>query len=397
MTPKPATDARLPSLDGWRCLAIALVMVSHWPYTRSFPAVSWGERVIEIGNLGVRVFFVISGFLITYLLLVEADRRGRPSLRAFYLRRALRIFPVYFLYVAVLATLTAIGLYSDARSSWIGTLTFTRDVIGRGDSVTVHYWSLAVEEQFYFVWPLALVLFGLWRRPRLATGLLLVPLFLCPAIRAGLIQLRWPHPWVVRALGTFSIARYADSLAIGSLAAFVYRAHADRLRRFASRTVLTASLTLFVVVAVFDGRLPVWLGVWGPTAQALAVACAIWVTIERSSGGFYWFLNTRPVVWIGTLSYSIYVWQQLFVSHFAGQRLAAFAVYDWRIWWLAALACACTSYYMVERPILGGRDRLRARLFETTAWTPRIRSAHTENTVRPPASKERYASQFGEL
>src|SRR5215467_2941447 len=131
MTPKPANGGRLPSLDGWRCIAIALVLVSHWPYTRGFP---WGERAVQVGDLGVRMFFVISGFLITYLLLVEADRRGQSSLQAFYVRRALRIFPVYFLYVAVLALLTAIGFYSDARSSWIGTLTFTRDIVGRGKS-----------------------------------------------------------------------------------------------------------------------------------------------------------------------------------------------------------------------------------------------------------------------
>ena len=346
-------------------MAIGLVMVSHAGYTRGFSAPSWWTNVIDLGNLGVRVFFVISGFLITYLLLIEADRRGRPSLRAFYLRRVLRIFPVYFLYVAVLAGLTAVGLYADAWSSWIGTLTFTRDVVGRGDSLTVHYWSLAVEEQFYFIWPLMLVLMGLWRRPRLAVGLLVIPLIVCPIVRSGLIQARWPYAWVLRLLGTFSIARYADSLAIGALAAFIYRSYGERLQRLASRTVLIAALAIFIVVTATDGTLPLPKALT-PAIQALAAACAIWVTIERRSGALYWFLNSRPIVWIGTLSYSLYVWQQLFLSHFAGARLAGLVVYDWRLWWLAALVCACTSYYLVERPILKVRDTLRARLFETT-------------------------------
>ncbi len=344
-------------------MAIALVMVSHVAFTRGFPAPPWVSRVIETGNLGVRVFFVISGLLITYLLLTEADRRGRPSLRAFYMRRVLRIFPVYFLYVGVLAVLTAIGVYSDAWSSWIGTLTFTRDVVGRGDSVTVHYWSLAVEEQFYFIWPLTLVLLGLWRRTRLAIALLLIPLLICPIVRLGLVQALWPAPWVARVLGPFSIARYADSLAIGSLAAFVYRSHRERLRRFASGGALSAALTTFVAAAAFGERLPAVIEVWMPTVQALAVVCAIWVTLERPSGAIYRTLNSRPIVWVGTLSYSLYVWQQLFLSHFAGPRLAALPVYDWRVWWLAALACACASYYVVERPILRVRDSLRARLF----------------------------------
>jgi len=362
MTPKPAVNTRLPSLDGWRALAILLVMLSHFTYTRGFPAPSWWTIVFRAGDLGVRVFFVISGLLITYLLLVEADRQGRPSLRAFYTRRALRIFPVYFLYVAVLALLTAAGLYSDARSSWIGTLTFTRNVVGRGDSLTVHYWSLAVEEQFYVIWPLTLVTFGLWRRPRLAASLLLLPLVVCPIFRTGLIQARWPNEWVVRALGPFSIARYADSLAVGCLGAFIYRAHGERLRRFASGTVLVGALTAFVVATVFDDSLQGPAKVLMPLLQAIAVACAIWVTIDRRSGGFYWLLNTRVVAWIGTLSYSLYVWQQLFVSHMAGRRLSALPVYDWRLWWLAALTCACMSYYAVERPILRVRDRFRTRL-----------------------------------
>src|SRR3954467_5480457 len=91
---------RLPSLDGWRAVAIALVVLSHFEAARGFPAPSWWSLAFQ-GNLGVRMFFVISGLLITYLLLIEADRSGRVSLRAFYMRRALRILPVYFLYLGV--------------------------------------------------------------------------------------------------------------------------------------------------------------------------------------------------------------------------------------------------------------------------------------------------------
>src|ERR1051325_1541143 len=78
--------ARLPSLDGWRAVAIALVVLSHFTAVRGPAPPAWWPQVFQ-GNLGVRIFFVISGLLITYLLLVEADRRGRPSLRAFYTRR----------------------------------------------------------------------------------------------------------------------------------------------------------------------------------------------------------------------------------------------------------------------------------------------------------------------
>ena len=139
-----SSPTRIPSLDGWRALSIAIVMLSHFEFATGFPselAHSWG-RLFQ-GDLGVRIFFVISGFLITYLLLLEAERDGRPSLTQFYARRVLRIFPVYYLFVGVLAVLTAAGLYSDNWSTWLATLTFTRDIVGRGSSATTHFWSLA--------------------------------------------------------------------------------------------------------------------------------------------------------------------------------------------------------------------------------------------------------------
>jgi peptidoglycan/LPS O-acetylase OafA/YrhL len=87
--------------------------------------------------------------------------------------------------------------------------------------------------------------------------------------------------------------------------------------------------------------------------------CAIWVTIDRRTGALYRLLNAKPVVWLGVLSYSLYVWQTLFVSYAAGPVLSSWPVYDWRVWWAAAVACACVSHYVVERPILRIRDRVR--------------------------------------
>ena len=341
-------------------MAIALVVLSHFTATKGFAAPSWWALAFQ-GNLGVRMFFVISGLLITYLLLLEADRRGQPSLRAFYTRRALRILPVYFLYLGVIAALAAAGLYSDTATAWIGSLTFTRNLIGRTDSLTGHYWSLSVEEQFYLAWPVTLVALRLWRRPRLAAGLLLIPIIVCPIFRTGIVQHHWPNPWVSRALNIFSTAVYADSLAVGCLGAFVLRAYRDQLKPLASRPVLGGALAVFVVAAASEGRLGT-AGALLPVIEAVAIICAIWVTIDRRSGSVYWLLNAAPVAWLGVLSYSLYVWQALFLCYAAGPTLSVWPVYDWHVWWLAALACACLSYYLVERPILKIRDRLRATL-----------------------------------
>jgi peptidoglycan/LPS O-acetylase OafA/YrhL len=351
---------RLPSLDGWRAVAIAIVVLSHFEAARGFPAPAWWSRVFP-GTVGVRVFFVISGLLITYLLLLEVDRRGRVSLRSFYVRRALRILPVYVLYLGVIGVVTAAGWYADTRTAWIGALTFTRDFIGRTDSLTGHYWSLSIEEQFYFLWPITLVALQLWRRPRLAAGLLIVPIVCCPIFRTGIVQAAWPNPWVARGLNVFSIAVHADSLAVGCLGAIVLWRYRDRLKHAASSAILAVALIVFVGAAMSEGQLGSADALL-PLIESVAVLCAIWVTIDVQSGTIFRVLNSKPVVWVGVLSYSLYVWQTLFIGYAAGRKLSVLPVYDWRVWWLGALLCACASYYLVERPVLRIRDRWRDRL-----------------------------------
>jgi peptidoglycan/LPS O-acetylase OafA/YrhL len=347
---------RLPSLDGWRAAAILLVVLSHFTATRGFPEPWWWTRVFQ-GNLGVRIFFVISGLLITYLLLAEADRRGRPSLRSFYTRRVLRIFPVYFFYLGVLLLLVAAGLYSDTATTWIGSLTFTRNLMGKADSLTGHYWSLSVEEQFYLVWPIMLVTLRLWKRPRLAVALLCVPIVLCPVFRTGIVQARWPNRWIIAAMNGFSTTMYADSLAVGCLGAYIYRAYRERLAR-ATFVNLAVAFAVFVAASAATGRAGSFEPLL-PLIQAVAVLFLILATIERRTGLAYRALNTALAVQLGVLSYSLYVWQELFISWSAGPKLSTLPVYDWRVWWLPALACACVSYYVIERPILRIRDRYR--------------------------------------
>ena len=112
----------LPSLDGWRALSIALVLLEHASRTMWFPTAF--IPFVQHGGLGVRFFFVISGFLITWLLLKENEFTGSVNLRNFYLRRALRIFPIYFLYLFVLSSLTS---FSQSSYAWVANLTFTTD------------------------------------------------------------------------------------------------------------------------------------------------------------------------------------------------------------------------------------------------------------------------------
>jgi len=163
----------IPSLDGIRALSIALVILSHAQVTVGFPG--WIPGVIaDHGTLGVHIFFVISGFLITTLLLQESKSRGDISLGLFYARRTLRIFPPCYLFLAAIASATWFGIIRVPARLFLFAVTYTVNYATQGIWIVGHLWSLAVEEQFYLVWPLTLKLAGwtraLWIAAILALG-----------------------------------------------------------------------------------------------------------------------------------------------------------------------------------------------------------------------------------
>src|SRR5665213_999099 len=132
----------LPSLDGLRAVSILFVLIGHWSQGHSSPDL----RLIHLADLGVLVFFVISGYLITTLLCREGQKRGEVSLRRFYLRRTLRIFPPYYFYLAMVALGGAVGVLtipSDAR--WWPALSYVTNFFGTNNPLLRHTWSLSLE------------------------------------------------------------------------------------------------------------------------------------------------------------------------------------------------------------------------------------------------------------
>jgi peptidoglycan/LPS O-acetylase OafA/YrhL len=350
---------RIRSLDGWRAVGVTLVLLGHMPFSDGFPE-QYAQHVEKAfdGELGVRIFFVLSGFLITLLLLEEAGAVGAISLKRFYIRRALRILPIYVTYLLVLALLTALGLYRDAFSSWVGALTFTRNMIGRGRSATVQLWSLAVEEQFYLLWPMTLYAFSLWRRPRAFVSASLLVLVACPITRALHVPAAPDGSIASRIFGAQSSVVHADSLVVGCLAAFlVWR----KVR--APAWLETPALTVAAVACVIGGRYaqitlapttPVLALI--PSLQAVAIMFLIWATAFHPPGLLARVLNLKSVVLLGTLSYSIYVWQVLFLAHFV-PRFSGFWTHDWKWWLPCAVAVSAVSYYGIEKPFLTLKQR----------------------------------------
>jgi peptidoglycan/LPS O-acetylase OafA/YrhL len=365
--PKGLGGGQIPSLNGWRALAIMLVILDHAKFTVGFPIdrlPRWALFFFDQGNLGVRIFFVLSGFLITHLLLKEAESTGVISLGQFFLRRCLRIWPVYFLYLGVLACLGSLNVYSPESSScWIGALTFTRNMVGPVSSYTGHFWSLAVEEQFYLVWPLCLVACSLWRYPHLAKRFLLVPICLCPLIRMGAFGIDGGSEFLGRVLGGNSILVYADSLAMGCLGAFWIRRMPLKFSTATPSFLFAAALGIVVLGAYwteFGGAGGRIIAAFIPNLQAVAILIAMWISTQHRNGIAFRILNTAPANTLGVLSYSLYIWHVLFLCNFQGPSLRAI-LYDWRSWWLAALATAALSYYVVERPMLRLKGRAKTR------------------------------------
>lgn len=318
------TERRIPSLDGVRAISITLVILSH--------LVKWKHISVRVlghyGSLGVFVFFVLSGYLITNLLLREQERTSSINLRMFYLRRAFRIFPAALVFLAVTTVLywNQMKWYNVAAAVfYVANMDLSRPWIFG------HLWSLSIEEQFYLLWPLAL---KKWYRHR--TGIVLCAFWATPVFQTTLYAFK-VHNGLVASLPVFS-----SQLGIGCLLAIL----APRIPRIRGPIAL-AMLAIFIFVPWFPATNPARtlfeLFVLSPILH-VAVAGLVLHVIQVP----YRLLNWAPVAWLGRISYSLYLWQELFCSH-----PAAHAGYFLIV---PSIACACLSYYLVEQPMLRLRD-----------------------------------------
>ncbi len=345
-----------PAFDGLRGVAVLLVLAAHLGAFLDPGLSPWPLRG---GFLGVDLFFVLSGFLITTILLAELERTGRLRIKRFYLRRVTRLVPALLGLLAVHWVYTAIEGYS-LRPERIGTtyaLTFTANWaatwgsnIGDIPLDLTHLWSLGVEGQFYLVWPF--VLWGLYRfaKPRHMAAALCGLIVAVAVTRA--IELRsFEHSLYVY---TRFDAR-ADALLVGALVAVLYargRLPAVRTRRWLAG-VGAAGFALAVATTTPDSAVLYW---GGFTGIAIAGAAILSVTLERQSR-LANSLSWSPIRTVGLASYSIYLW------HLPVYLWAVRVVHDPGIPRIA-LALSVTavmstiSYRLLERPYMARRGRL---------------------------------------
>jgi peptidoglycan/LPS O-acetylase OafA/YrhL len=343
---------KIDALDGFRGVAVLLVVVFHLDVA----VPSLYNRVVPGGGLGVDAFFVLSGFLITAILLRDQAKSGRVRFGAFYRRRALRLLPalVFFLVVYMYyewvtnmpgahepsSALSVIFYYSN---TWLHRVPTS---IGLG-----HLWSLAVEEQFYLVWPLCLALFFGLRRRLAPTVVLLVGTIAVVAIRRAIM---WNHGvswiWLYTRLTT-----RADALLVGCLIAQLWvRGKLPKRGMQVAGWIALGYYAYLIRVGVGN---PFLYGRAGFTLIAISIGIVLVAILETE-----WLVNrllrTAPLRAVGRVSYGLYIW-----------HLAIFnAVLRYGRFWppitqatvalsLAALA-TFLSFVLVERPFLRWKDRL---------------------------------------
>ena len=352
-----STSRSIPSLDGLRTLSIALVIVGHsLAYIHGEPKNFPFLQISELGKSGVDVFFVISGFLITSLLLKDPGVNGSFRLKRFYLRRFFRIFPPFYLFLGVVGILWKVGHQSLDSRGFVTAATYTWNYLAHSRSwLLAHTWSLSLEEQFYIVWPPCMVLLGRKKSAAAAIGVIL----LSPVSRF----LSYVLAPSLRGNEGMMLHTRLDTIMFGCAMALLWKD--ERFNRWVEKLLGTTLVVFSIFYIVFLAPcLSMRFGArydWpiGYGLRALLISVVLLYSVRRSASGFGKFLSLGPIRHIGLISYGIYLWQQMFTGPNA--------------FWVplnlvAILACAELSYWLVERPSYRLRDWLEKRLLPRPAF-----------------------------
>ena len=341
---------RYTSLNGLRAISIIIVIISHLALNYAgFPEFIKAVPLITDGKFAVNVFFVISGFLITSLLMKEELTPQGISLKNFYIRRTLRIFPAYYFLLSIYFLLSCFGFMYLSDQSWLTSLTYTKYFNWNKDWYTGHAWSLSIEEHFYLLWPLFFTMGQKARKYFIFAVLLIVPMF---RTFSYYHQVSWINP--------LTIFYRFDAIATGCLFALcqdkIIPVLAANWKKYFYAAV--ALLLLLPLLAYLNDRyewnMDLFISSVGSTYGTIAnmlIAVILICSVFGLKGTWFKFLNSRIMEQIGIWSYSIYLWQQLFTAnkdHFINR-------FPFNLGFI--LIASLSSYYFIEKPFL----RLKTR------------------------------------
>ena len=337
---------RIPCVDGLRGLAILSVLYSHGGFSRGFPHFWWWPFD---GSPGVSVFFILTGLLVTTILLDEKEKIGQVSVRNFFIRRALRIWPALYAFLLAAFVLRAIGWIQFDTMAWVASATHWMNFYtGPNLWPLSHMWSLSLQECFYLVWPFVVTRLSV----RKSIWLSLAVIVGWPLVR--LIAHGSPAPWPAHlALDNNGM----NTIVCGALLALLMRDHAfvPFLRRLTHVAVLFVAVGVLTALYALHLSWPHWFAGFLAPLRNLSTLAIVWWCISNRKHRIGQFLEHPALVYVGAISYSLYLWQQLFLSPNP----------DWACAFpqnlLLAFAVGALSYYLCEVPArtLGTRFRTR--------------------------------------
>lgn len=337
----------IPTLDGLRAVAILLVIASHTLDRYQYPT------IVSLGHVGVAIFFALSGYLITSRLVEEYRVTGRISLRNFYIRRAFRILPPVLFYLTTLWALSWLGIVIcswHAIQSALFLYANYADLDGAGWRVG-HFWSLSVEEHFYLLWPTLLIVFGVRKGWRTAAMLAIaISLWRILDDRFNIIAQIFNDPFLAHRSNRTDLI--ADALLWGCCLSFWLRPPLRESLSPGRSTALAIAAVGSIVGILFWNVNHMYIPLnLLPTVLLAAIIAAPNAAIGR--------ILEHPVLrFIGRLSYSLYIWQQLFLGG-PGPTLSH------PVALLAIFACALFSYEVIEQPCIQLGSRLCRKVLES--------------------------------
>jgi peptidoglycan/LPS O-acetylase OafA/YrhL len=339
--------AYIPALDGWRAVAIVLVMLFHGLHNSDLTGriAKVGALAARLGALGVLVFFVISGYLITNRLFVESLGSGRVSLRAFFTKRAFRILPPMFAVLLVTAALGLAHVIQLVPRDWLAAVFLTD--YWPGSWFTNHFWSLSVEEHFYLVWPIIIVAAGWKRSLWIGVGLIAI-VGLWRAYLLAHIALPQADPEYAHVKGLIlgRTDTRLDYIMFGCVFALAIVYYPVMLRVLQLAGTGFGQLVLLVLLFATTRNAPVDTR----TLQAAIIGLLVCGSANQSSFFSKHILGSRVMVFLGKISYSLYLWQELFLTRSDVEWLRQPAALLLK--YAVAIGVACLSFHFLERPLI---------------------------------------------
>ncbi len=333
----------IPTLDGWRAIAILLVMTSHASddLIHYFGQSAFISMLADNGLLGVRVFFAISGFLITSRILEEIQMTGQLNYKNFFVRRAFRILPPLFFFGIIMALFGLTSIIPISLNQWFGGMFFYANLIEKPWYLG-HLWSLAVEEHFYIFWPFVFSILIIGRKLNL---IVLFILLLCVwRVFAWKFQL-YSSPAIFWGRTDTQL----DGLLWGACAACIYQQlpHWTFRSNLGYLNILMFGALISSVFITFDDYK---LNFIQYSAESFLIAYII--LILTLNHAFQKIFELQILRWVGKISYSLYLWQQLFLVNDESKIIELAFMQSLPINLILTFAAACFSYYLIERKFI---------------------------------------------